>query len=61
VGGNDVNVGGLNTAAIDTGTTLIGAPTAAVNAIWRAVPNSAALNGNMTGFFSFRPYSPLTF
>jgi cathepsin D len=57
VGGNNVNIGPLNTAAIDTGTTLIGAPTAAVNAIWRAVPNSAALSGNMTGFFSFRPYS----
>jgi len=60
VGGNNVNIGPLNTAAIDTGTTLIGAPTAAVNAIWRAVPNSAALTGNMTGFFSFPCNTQLT-
>jgi hypothetical protein len=58
VNGKAVNIGTQNTAAIDTGTTLIGGPTAAVDAIWAAVPNSAALSGNMTGFFSFRACLP---
>ena len=55
--GKTVNTGTGNTAAIDTGTTLIGAPTAAVNAIWGAVSGSVALTGNMSGFYSFRMYS----
>ncbi|KAI0250116.1 aspartic peptidase domain-containing protein [Lactifluus subvellereus] len=53
VNGKTVNIGNTNTAAIDTGTTLIGGPTAAVNAIWGAVPNSVPLAGNMAGFFTF--------
>ncbi|KAI0065993.1 acid protease [Artomyces pyxidatus] len=40
-------------AAIDTGTTLIGAPTDAVNAIWAAVPGSQALGGDHAGFFAY--------
>ncbi|KAH9948632.1 aspartic peptidase A1 [Amylocystis lapponica] len=40
-------------AAIDTGTTLIGAPTAAAQAIYGAIPGSAALKGQYEGFFSF--------
>ena len=56
--GKNVNIGTTNTAAIDTGTTLIGAPTAAVDAIWDAVPKSVPLTGNMTGFFSYRMYFP---
>jgi hypothetical protein len=56
VDGKAVDIGNDNQAAIDTGTTLIGAPTAAVAAIWGAVPNSVPLTGNMTGFFSFRAY-----
>ncbi len=57
VNGNSVNIGSGNTAAIDTGTTLIGAPTAAVNAIWGAVSGAQALSGNMTGFWAFRTYT----
>ncbi|KAF8494617.1 acid protease [Russula emetica] len=53
VNGNSVSIGSGNTAAIDTGTTLIGAPTAAVNAIWGAVSGSVPLSGNMSGFYSF--------
>jgi len=45
--------GDLNIAAIDTGTSLIGAPTAAVNAIWAAVPGSVPLSGQQAGFFAF--------
>lgn len=37
----------------DTGTSLIGGPSADVNAIWAAVPGSAAVV-NQKGFFSFR-------
>jgi hypothetical protein len=62
VGSHSVNIGSSaeNTAAIDTGTTLIGAPTEAVNAIWGAVSGAVALTGNFTGFYSFRmlPFRP---
>ncbi|KAI0338296.1 acid protease [Trametopsis cervina] len=39
-------------AAIDTGTTLVGGPTDAVQAIWEAVPGSQPVR-SMQGFFSF--------
>jgi cathepsin D len=48
--------GDLAVAAIDTGTSLIGAPTAAVNAIWAAVPGSEPLSGNQAGYFAFRTF-----
>jgi cathepsin D len=57
VNGKSVSIGSDNSAAIDTGTTLIGAPTAAVNAIWGAVSGAVPLSGNMTGFYAFRMYS----
>jgi cathepsin D len=57
VNSNTVNIGTSNLAAIDTGTTLIGAPAAAVNAIWSAVSGAVALTGNMDGFYAFRMYS----
>ncbi|KAH9053219.1 acid protease [Lactarius vividus] len=55
VNGKSVSLpsGDLAVAAIDTGTTLIGGPTAAVNAVWAAVPGSVALDGNLAGFFAF--------
>ncbi|GBE80488.1 Aspartic protease [Sparassis crispa] len=40
-------------AAIDTGTTLIGAPTQAVQAIYGAIPGAQALTGQYAGFWSF--------
>ena len=60
VNGKSVNIGSTNTAAIDTGTTLIGAPTAAVSAIWGAVSGAVPLSGNMSGFYAFRMYSFVT-
>jgi cathepsin D len=60
VDGNSVSIGSGNTAAIDTGTTLIGAPTAAVTAIWAAVSGSVPLTGNMTGFNAFPCNSQLS-
>ncbi|KAI9437532.1 acid protease [Lactarius indigo] len=55
VNGKGVNLpsGDLAVAAIDTGTTLIGGPTAAVRAVWAAVPGAVALDGNLAGFFAF--------
>ncbi|KAJ6625352.1 aspartyl protease [Mycena sp. CBHHK59/15] len=54
VQGNSVSVatGNAALAAIDTGTTLIGGPTADVNAIWNAIPGARALT-SMAGFFEF--------
>ncbi len=49
--------GDLALAAIDTGTTLIGGPTAAVDALWNAVPGSVPLSGNLAGMFAFRKSS----
>ena len=40
-------------AVIDSGTSLIAGPTADVDAIWAAVPGSAAAVG-YPGFFTFR-------
>ncbi|KAI0250122.1 aspartic peptidase domain-containing protein [Lactifluus subvellereus] len=59
VNGKKVDIGNTTTAAIDTGTTLIGGPTAAVNAIWSAVPNSVP-STNMSGFFTFPCNTQLT-
>ncbi|KAF9010681.1 aspartic peptidase domain-containing protein [Cyathus striatus] len=47
-----ISSGDAALSAIDTGTTLVGGPTADVNAIWSAVPGSQAVQG-MDGFFSF--------
>ncbi|KIM45427.1 hypothetical protein M413DRAFT_24631 [Hebeloma cylindrosporum] len=47
-----ISTGTTALAAIDTGTTLIGGPTADVAAIWAAVPGSAASQDSQ-GFFEF--------
>jgi hypothetical protein len=59
VNGKSVNIpgGASAVAAIDTGTSLIGAPTAAVEAIWGAVPGSVPLSGAQAGYFAFRKFS----
>lgn len=59
--GKDVTISGGDNAisAIDTGTTLIGGPTADVQAFWEAVPNSQA-SPSGPGMFNFRT-SILTF
>ncbi|KAH7925606.1 acid protease [Leucogyrophana mollusca] len=44
---------GSSLSAIDTGTTLIGAPTAIVANIWNAVPGSQALTGQYEGMYAF--------
>ena len=58
--GNSVSIptGSSALSAIDTGTTLIGGPSDAVQAVWAAVNGSQALKGNMEGFFAFRKCHP---
>jgi cathepsin D len=62
VNGKSVNIpgGASAVAAIDTGTSLIGAPTAAVEAIWGAVPGSVPLSGAQAGYFAFPCTTQLT-
>ena len=43
-------------AAIDTGTTLIGAPSSVTKEIWSNVPGSVAMSGQYEGIYSFRKY-----
>lgn len=46
--------GGQPSTAIDTGTTLIAAPRAAIEAIYSAIPGSAAMSGSQNqGLYQF--------
>jgi cathepsin D len=58
VGGKSVTLpaASSNVAAIDTGTTLIGGPSAAVSAIYAQIPNSEPLAGSLAGFYGFRMF-----
>jgi len=54
VHGSEIIVNSTNgVAAIDTGTTLIGAPTNYVEEIWGAVPGSEALTGEYQGMYAY--------
>ncbi|KAG2365371.1 aspartic peptidase domain-containing protein [Suillus spraguei] len=53
VQGKTVSVGSSSLAAIDTGTTLIAAPSAVTTDIWAAVPGSIALTGEYAGLYAF--------
>jgi cathepsin D len=52
VNGKTVSLSSSGSAAIDTGTTLIGGPTQDVNAFWAAVPGSTTAPGQ-PGMFAF--------
>ena len=59
--GNSVSIGSDadNIAAIDTGTTLLGGPTAAVEAFWAQVDGARQLSGQNSGFWAFRKSLPV--
>ena len=56
VNSNSVTVpsGQSSYAAIDTGTTLIGAPAAQVAAVYAQIPNAVAGTGNYEGYYLYR-------
>lgn len=55
VQGNSINLaaGAASYSAIDTGTTLIGGPTNAIQQIYAQIPGAAAGTGNFDGFYTF--------
>jgi cathepsin D len=53
VQGKNVQISTGAMSAIDTGTTLIGGPSADVQNIWAAVPGSQPMEGDMQGYYSF--------
>lgn len=60
VNGKSVTLPSGNVAAIDTGTTLIGGPSAAVASIYAQIPGSQQLSGNLAGFYGFRMFVPVS-
>ena len=55
-GGVFGNSGGTPQAAIDTGTTLIGGPSAAIAAIFAQIPGSIRGTGQSAGYWSYRMF-----
>lgn len=53
VQGHTVSVGSSSLAAIDTGTTLIAAPSTVAADVWAQVPGSVALTGEYEGLYAF--------
>ncbi|KAI0032718.1 aspartic peptidase domain-containing protein, partial [Vararia minispora EC-137] len=51
--GKSIVLGSANLAAIDTGTTLLGGPTTAVQNFWQQVNGAQALTGQSQGFWTF--------
>ena len=56
--GSSIAVATGAVAAIDTGTTLIGGPSADVKKIYAAVPGAVALTGQLEGYWGFRECAP---
>ena len=59
VNGQNVQIptGAGASAAIDTGTTLIGGPSEAVQNIFTSIPGNQPLSGQLQGFYAFRAYT----
>jgi len=55
VQGNSITLptGSASYSAIDTGTTLIGGPSSAIQAIFAQIPNSARASGDFEGYYSY--------
>lgn len=43
-------------SAIDTGTTLVGGPTAAIQSIFAQIPGSAPGTGSYEGYYTYRKF-----
>ena len=58
VNGQNVQIptGPQSLAAIDTGTTLVGGPSEAVQNIFASIPGHQPLDGDLQGFYAFRMY-----
>ena len=54
VNGKDIPLSPDGSGVIETGTTLIGGPTAVISAIYAQIPGSQPLTGNLTGYYGFR-------
>lgn len=55
----DVGSGSEAYAAIDTGTTLVGGPAAAISAIYSKIPGAQAGTGQLEGYWTYRAHIPL--
>jgi len=53
VQGTAISLGSGATAAIDTGTTNIGGPSSAIQAIYAAIPGSSAATGEWAGYYQY--------
>lgn len=63
VNGNNVNLGSDNLVAVDTGTTLIGAPSNVIQAIYEQIPNARSAPSSMLGgegYYLFPCTQPFT-
>jgi hypothetical protein len=58
VQGTAISLGSGATAAIDTGTTNIGGPSSAIQAIYAAIPGSSAATGEWAGYYQYRMFVP---
>ena len=56
VNGKDIALPPNGTAVVDTGTTVVAGPTAAISAIYAQIPGSQPLTGNLTGYYGFRMF-----
>ena len=56
VNGKDITLPPEGTGVVETGTTLIGGPTAAISAIYAQIPGSQPLSGDFAGYYGFRMF-----
>jgi hypothetical protein len=60
VNGQSVSLpsGSPSYAAIDTGTTLVGGPSAYIAQLFAQIPGSAAASGTFEGYYTYREFFP---
>ena len=60
VNGKDIPLPHDGVGVIETGTTLVGGPTAVISAIYAQIPGSKPLSGNLAGYYGFRMFGFLS-